>query len=52
MTIMNMSEEIEIRQNNVQKTIATTYKRRWGDRADGRRLRQGNHWRNDPHSPQ
>jgi hypothetical protein len=39
MTIMNMSEEIEIRQNNVQKTIATTYKRRLGDRADGRRLR-------------
>ena len=39
MTIMNMRDEIEIRQNNVQKTIATTYKRRWGDRADGRRLR-------------
>jgi hypothetical protein len=34
-----MRDEIEIRQNNVQKTIATTYKRRWGDRADGRRLR-------------
>ena len=39
MTIMNMRDEIEIRQNNVQKTIATTYKRRWGDRADGRRLK-------------
>ncbi|MBO5825943.1 MAG: 2-oxo acid dehydrogenase subunit E2 [Treponema sp.] len=34
-----MRDEIEIRQNNVQKTIATTYKRRWGDRADGRRLK-------------
>lgn len=39
MTIMNMRDEIEIRQNSIQKTIATTYKRRWGDRADGRRLR-------------
>ena len=39
MTIMNMSEEIEIRQNSIQKTTATAYKRRLGDRADGRRLR-------------
>ena len=34
-----MSEEIEIRQNNIQKTSVTTYRRRFGDRVDGRRIR-------------
>lgn len=39
MTIMNMSEEIQIRQNNIQKTIGSSYKRKIGDRVDGRRIK-------------